>query len=920
MRGIWPRTLEPVVVAVPLQCLLTPSHRRADTDVSGSRSRQHAILGDGGKVATAWHGEERQWGTDGEPASSDGGATSLALVSRQVLDRAQEAFVSIAADGVVEVWNAAAESMFGWSEEEAVGHELATLIVPEHLREAHRNGLARFAGTGQGQVTGRCLSVPAVRRDGSELPVEMTLVPVSVGERVIFQAFVHDISNLSVVELAVADRALREAHDRFAKAFRNAPIGMALVALTGRLIAVNAALCALLGRVESQLLATDFRALTHPDDLQADLDLLERLVSGAVLSYQLEKRYLRPDGSAVWTLLSVSLVRDADEQPLHFVSQIQDITVAKQAEDELRRYTEHLHALSRQDTLTELPNRRELLSALDGELQRAGRHGGAFSLVLLDLEQFTTYNNAHGDGAGDEVLRTVADTLRACCRGSDTAARIGGDDFALLLPETGNAGAQVTASRVRAAIEQLDPPVRIAFGISSFPEAGTSRELMMVRAEMALYAGRTGTQADAVDGLDKDDRTVRRVLELARSQLQMKVVYLTEHTDADQQFRQVVGDSASFGINAGGALPLTQTYCQHMLAGTIPNVVGDIRAAPLSAGPAATRDAEVRAYVGVPVRLSDGQLYGTLCAVDGAAHPQLGERDAALMHFLAATLADRIEHHERQSTERRAQAEISGIHALLAAVAARDHYTSEHSHHVVELAAAVAVRLGLDRQQIADVQQMAVLHDVGKVGIPDAVLQKRGPLTAEEWELMRQHPAIGARMLEATSSLARLAPAVRAEHERWDGTGYPDGLHGGEIPVASRITLACDAYHAMTSDRPYRAALSSARACAELTAHAGTQFDPNVVDVLLNVLNGELHPLAMRRHGGIEESSVLQGHRHPSGPSWTPLSEPGQGSAMAQVRCACQSCGAHLPGTLSQANLLGSCPNCGSYEIALVKS
>jgi len=324
-------------------------------------------------VATARHTTTRQRSTERNPAAPNDRSSTLALVGRQVVDSAQEAFVSISADGVVEVWNAAAESMFGWSEEDAVGRELATLIVPAHLRDAHRRGLERFALTGRGEVTGRRLSMPAVRRDGSELPVEMTILPVSVGERVIFQAFLHDVSKLAVAELAVADRALREAHDRFEKAFRNAPIGMALVAPTGRFVAANAALCTLLDRDESQLLATDFHTITHPEDLEAGLDLVERLLSGSVPSFQLEKRYLRPDGSAVWALLSVSLVRDADERPLHFVSQIQDITAAKQAEDELRRYTEHLHALSLQDALTELPNRRELLSALDGELQRARR-------------------------------------------------------------------------------------------------------------------------------------------------------------------------------------------------------------------------------------------------------------------------------------------------------------------------------------------------------------------------------------------------------------------------------------------------------------------------------------------------------------------------------------------------------------------
>ena len=135
-----------------------------------------------------------------------------------------------------------------------------------------------------------------------------------------------------------------------------------------------------------------------------------------------------------------------------------------------------------------------------------------------------------------------------------------------------------------------------------------------------------------------------------------------------------------------------------------------------------------------------------------------------------------------------------------------------------------------------EIEQVAVLHDIGKVGIPDSILLKRGPLTNAEWQLMRQHPAVGERVVANTESLAHLAPAIRAEHERYDGRGYPDGLTGDEIPIASRITLACDAYHAMTSDRPYRSALTREQALIELRDNAGTQFDPDVVAALLNLV------------------------------------------------------------------------------------
>ena len=184
---------------------------------------------------------------------------------------------------------------------------------------------------------------------------------------------------------------------------------------------------------------------------------------------------------------------------------------------------------------------------------------------------------------------------------------------------------------------------------------------------------------------------------------------------------------------------------------------------------------------------------------------------------------------------------------LLAALAARDAYTGAHSESVVDLARAVAGRLGLSRADTLAVEQVALLHDIGKIGIPDSVLQKHGWLDAEEWKLMRQHPVIGASIIAGTASLAHLAPMVRAEHERWDGGGYPDGLSGQEIPLASRIVFACDAYHAMTSDRPYRAAMPVSDTLRELEQHGGAQFDPAVVAALTAEMSqaGEHEPGAV---------------------------------------------------------------------------
>jgi HD-GYP domain-containing protein (c-di-GMP phosphodiesterase class II) len=155
------------------------------------------------------------------------------------------------------------------------------------------------------------------------------------------------------------------------------------------------------------------------------------------------------------------------------------------------------------------------------------------------------------------------------------------------------------------------------------------------------------------------------------------------------------------------------------------------------------------------------------------------------------------------------------------------------------MAARVAEAMGLPLDEVARVRMGALLHDIGKVGIPDHLLHKPGPLDDDdEWVLMRDHPVIGERILRMIPGLGPIARIVRHEHERFDDGGYPDGISGAEIPIGSRIILACDAYHAMTSDRPYRQAMSHADAMAELGRHAGTQFDPEVVQALVGYLYG----------------------------------------------------------------------------------
>jgi putative nucleotidyltransferase with HDIG domain len=205
------------------------------------------------------------------------------------------------------------------------------------------------------------------------------------------------------------------------------------------------------------------------------------------------------------------------------------------------------------------------------------------------------------------------------------------------------------------------------------------------------------------------------------------------------------------------------------------------------------------------------------------------------MRALGRLVAEQLEYEELEARNRCLAIDAAGLQAFLAAIEVRDSYVGDHSRFVAALATEVARLMGLREGEAAGVRQAALLHDVGKVGIPDSILNKRGPLDNAEIGTMREHAALGARMAGSIPGLAHLAPIIKATHERWDGRGYPEGLSGEEIPLGSRIVHACEAWHAMTSDRPYREALGR-EALDELHKNMGKQFDPRVALTLAEVV------------------------------------------------------------------------------------
>jgi HD-GYP domain-containing protein (c-di-GMP phosphodiesterase class II) len=241
-----------------------------------------------------------------------------------------------------------------------------------------------------------------------------------------------------------------------------------------------------------------------------------------------------------------------------------------------------------------------------------------------------------------------------------------------------------------------------------------------------------------------------------------------------------------------------------------------------------------------------GEVHGALRA-EAPAGRQFHARDLEVLGDLAGTAGAALQHAERRTHALRAIRE--GVRDLVARIDAHDGYTAGHSSEVVGWSCALGERLRLSLPDLVELELGALLHDLGKVRLPEAILRKPGPLDPAEREFVNRHPVWGAELLERVPGLEPVATIVRFHHERWDGTGYPDGLEYDRIPIASRIVAVCDAYQAMSSTRPYRAALPPAAAAFELRSSAGTQFDPALVACFIEVLEQRgwpLSPLAER--------------------------------------------------------------------------
>jgi diguanylate cyclase (GGDEF)-like protein/PAS domain S-box-containing protein len=420
---------------------------------------------------------------------------------RSLTTAAHDAIVTIGGDGRIASWNRGAQNIFGWDPDEVLGRPLA-VIIPPRLRPAHDRGLARVVAGGASVLEGTVIELDGLHRDGHEVAIELSLSRWEQGGAPFFTGILRDVT-----ERKVRDGLLCEAEERFRSAFDFAPIGMALIGLDGRFLRVNDALCGIVGYSTEDLMARTFQDITHWDDLAADMSNADRMLSGEISSYRMEKRYIRADGRVVWVTLSVSLVHGPTGEPRYFVAQIEDIT-------ERRVYTDELAYQAHHDDLTGLANRVACLIALDRALAR--QHRSDVGVLYCDLDGFKRVNDTYGHDVGDLVLRAVSDRLIAAVRPGDLVARLGGDEFVVIceLPRDGEATLARIAHRLKSSVDQPLPVdhgeelgLRMSVG-TALARSQERAQALLARADRAMYRHKQSRQRPAGPGVSAPEPTV----------------------------------------------------------------------------------------------------------------------------------------------------------------------------------------------------------------------------------------------------------------------------------------------------------------------------------------------------------------------------------------------------------------------------
>jgi len=524
------------------------------------------------------------------------------------------------------------------------------------------------------------------------------------------------------------------------------------------------------------------------------------------------------------------------------------------------------------DSLTGLLNRIGLKDELERAWSLSRRHDFPITIALVDLDSFKLVNDSYGHSVGDKVICEVAEILVGVARSSDIIARYGGDEFVIVLMEADESGSRIFAERLLGLIREhlfrsqderltLTASVGSASAKGAFP-AATASDLLNL-ADRALYAAKRSGRNRVCLWLDKAATAVRHkpTARAGSTETEQPVTAVAKMMAIDDDpailcVIQRAMESSGFEVetftDADSAIQRLSKAGQEEFAVIVTDLV-----MPGKNGLQFLHDIRVINETAVKILMTG---FATIESTESSlregvfdvirkpfsVHELREKVKKALAHFLLKVENIHYRDHLQDLVlERSAQLASSveelrksyefTLNAMVAMLDARENQTARHSLRVRELAVVLGEKMGFDEKQLECLAKGALLHDIGKISVPDAILLKPGPLLPEEWEIMKRHPETGYQILSTGSHMKNVAELVRAHHERYDGTGYPMKLKGKNIPFGARVFSVVDAYEAMRSRRVYREAMPMEEAIRQIKAGSGTQFDPAVVAVAIDV-------------------------------------------------------------------------------------
>ncbi len=527
-----------------------------------------------------------------------------------------------------------------------------------------------------------------------------------------------------------------------------------------------------------------------------------------------------------------------------------------------------IRELAVHDELTGLYNRHHLQDELPGVWQLAARYGFSTSIMILDIDHFKLVNDNYGHIAGDQVLKELGLITRRLCRSSDLIARYGGDEIIVLLPDADPASLGKLANRLIESVrahsfcanaQALHCTISIgSASVRARDGAMIGSDALLARADEALYMAKR-------NGRDRSCIWTETATDLASASEHAESTDATGTAVTAPRVLVVDDDSAVLKIVD---MLLEMEGCTTRLFET-----GTAAREAVAASPGyfdiALIDLNLNDMSGLDLIKSIGAIDSLLVKIVVTGDATLDNAVNSLRHGaydfiqkpiqlnqLRITLSRALEYHRlreenleyQQNLEemvRRKSIELTNalqrtrdsleftLRAMASMLDAREQATGAHSQRVQDITCLLAREFGIKEKQLADIRQGALLHDIGKIATPDAILLKAGPLDEDEWKIMRQHVVTGYELISKSPDLQETAALMLCHHEAFDGSGYPNGLKGEQIPLGARIFALVDAYDAMRSNRPYRQGLPREEAIAEIRSKSGTQFDPAVVEVFM---------------------------------------------------------------------------------------